>query len=75
MTGEGTMVGYNRDDNFDEFRLKVQTALEKTIKNNSYYDGKALLRIICLGKELTNEYYESVKTEFPKINCIHAIYK
>jgi hypothetical protein len=42
MTGETTMVNYNADDNFDEFVLKVQTALKNTIQNNSYYDGKVL---------------------------------
>lgn len=80
LTGKCVIVDYDVEDSFEIFKAKVAEKLSNIVdiesaSENTEYSVLKLLRLICCGRELNDEYYESVKTEFPKINCIHAVCK
>lgn len=80
LRGQSIIVNFNIDDNFEIFKAKVMAKLiniivfDESSINNKHSSPKTL-KLICFGKQLDDEYYELMKKEFCKINCIHAIYK
>lgn len=79
LNGKRAFVHFNLDDTFPVFRQKVFDEIRYLIEDPStanHPDGaKRIFRLICFGKELDDDYFEKMKYEFPKMNCIHAVVK
>ena len=77
LSGKTLIFYYDTDYTFAEFFEKVDEEFQKMEDRwpeDTHNGKKVLSKLVCMGKQLDEEYYEEMKYNFANINCIHAVY-